>query len=208
MPAAAGLSLVPGRRRGLRRRPGGRRGGRFDLEHIFHLVNAVRQDHHCGVAYGELITRAKAHGVCASYLNWKGERVEVHQDALAAILDALGDPSELAGQLVSAGLGASRSAGRPRIPRTRSWGFMVQLYSLRSRRSWGHGDLRDLADLARWAGRVLGASFILINPLHATEPTGPVSNSPYRAMSRRFVSPLYLRIEDIEESETTRPAWL
>lgn len=178
---------------------------RFDLEHTFRLFNAVRQDHHCGVAYGELITRAKAHGVSASYLNWRGERVEVHQDGLAAIVDALGGPPELAGppevagQLVSPGLAASRSAGQPRIPRTRSWGLMVQLYSLRSRRSWGHGDLRDLADLARWAGRGLGAGFILINPLHATEPAGPVSNSPYRAMSRRYVSPLYLRIEDIEE---------
>lgn len=38
-------------------------------------------------------------------------------------------------------------------PRGRSWGFASQLYSLRSRRSWGHGDLRDLADLAAWSAR-------------------------------------------------------
>src|SRR6266568_2716131 len=84
-------------------------------------------------------------------------------------------------------------------PPDRSWGFTVQLYSLRSRGSWGHGDLRDLADLAAWSARQLGAGFVLINPLHAGEPAIPVSPSPYLPMSRRFVSPLYLRVEDINE---------
>ena len=84
-------------------------------------------------------------------------------------------------------------------PAARSWGFAVQLYSLRSRGSWGHGDLRDLADLAAWSARELGAGFVLINPLHAAEPLPPVSPSPYLPMSRRWVSPLYLRIEDIPE---------
>jgi 4-alpha-glucanotransferase len=73
------------------------------------------------------------------------------------------------------------------------------LYSLRSRGSWGHGDLRDLAELATWSARDLGAGFVLINPLHAAEPLPPVSASPYLPMSRRWVSPLYLRIEDIPE---------
>ena len=40
---------------------------------------------------------------------------------------------------------------------------------------------------------------MLINPLHAAEPLPPVSPSPYLPMSRRWVSPLYLRIEDIPE---------
>src|SRR5262249_10931138 len=66
-------------------------------------------------------------------------------------------------------------------------------------RSWGHGDLRDLADLAAWSARELGAGFVLINPLHAAEPAPPVSPSPYLPMSRRFISPLYLRVEDIPE---------
>jgi 4-alpha-glucanotransferase len=75
----------------------------------------------------------------------------------------------------------------------------VQLYSVRSRASWGHGDLRDLADLAAWSSRELGADFVLVNPLHAAEPLSPVSASPYLPMTRRHVSPLYLRIEDIPE---------
>jgi 4-alpha-glucanotransferase len=85
------------------------------------------------------------------------------------------------------------------VPSERSWGFTVQLYSLRSTHSWGHGDLRDLADFAAWSARDLGAGFVLINPLHAAEPTPPISPSPYLPMSRRWISPLYLRIEDIPE---------
>jgi 4-alpha-glucanotransferase len=70
---------------------------------------------------------------------------------------------------------------------------------VRSRDSWGHGDLHDLAELAQWSGRKLGAGFILVNPLHAAEPLPPVSPSPYLPMTRRYVSPLYLRVEDVPE---------
>ena len=84
-------------------------------------------------------------------------------------------------------------------PARRSWGFAAQLYSVRSRASWGHGDLHDLADLAAWSGGDLGADFVLVNPLHAAEPQPPVSPSPYLPMSRHQISPLYLRIEDIPE---------
>src|SRR6202008_4744442 len=73
------------------------------------------------------------------------------------------------------------------------------LYSLYSRASWGHGDLRDLADFAAWSARDLGADFVVVNPLHAAEPVPPVSTSPYLPMSRRWISPLYLRVEDIPE---------
>src|SRR5439155_5283055 len=49
----------------------------------------------------------------------------------------------------------------------RTYGFMVQLYSVLTSRSWGMGDLADLADLASWAGRTLGAGFLAVNPLHS-----------------------------------------
>ena len=73
---------------------------------------------------------------------------------------------------------------------------------MRSRQSWGHGDLGDLADLATWSGTDLGAAFLLINPLHVVEPLPPLSASPYLPMTRRFTSPLYLRVEDIPEYGT------
>ncbi|MEV5488851.1 4-alpha-glucanotransferase [Streptomyces bobili] len=89
----------------------------------------------------------------------------------------------------------------PRLPAPtgRSYGLLVQLYSLLSGRSWGMGDLGDLAELAGWAGRALGAGFVQVNPLHAAVPGAPTDPSPYRPSSRRFPDPVHLRIEDVPE---------
>ncbi|HYJ74087.1 MAG TPA: 4-alpha-glucanotransferase, partial [Kineosporiaceae bacterium] len=81
----------------------------------------------------------------------------------------------------------------------RAWGFMTQLYAVRSRFSWGLGDLADLAELADWSARDHGAGFVLVNPLHAAEPVPPMEPSPYLPTTRRFVNPIYLRVEDIRE---------
>ncbi|QUX24201.1 MULTISPECIES: 4-alpha-glucanotransferase [Nocardiopsis] len=88
----------------------------------------------------------------------------------------------------------------------RLWGVMTQLYSVRSRASWGIGDLRDLAEISDWSARDLGADFVLINPVHATEPVAPVEPSPYLPVSRRYASPLYIRIEDVPEYSRLDPA--
>jgi 4-alpha-glucanotransferase len=144
-------------------------------------------------ARAELIRRAEARGVAVSYHNWRGRLIEVSDKTLAAVLGALEDE-----RCPAAAKAPAAGAVAP-FPRTRSWGFAVQLYSVRSRGSWGHGDLRDLANLAAWSGQALGADFVLVNPLHAAEPVAPISPSPYLAMTRRHLSPLYLRIEDIPE---------
>ncbi len=95
----------------------------------------------------------------------------------------------------------------------RQWGFMTQLYAMRSSRSWGTGDLADLAELARWSGSELGAGFVLVNPLHAAQPVAPMEPSPYLPATRRFVNPLYLHVEDVAEvgglspEATTRLTW-
>jgi 4-alpha-glucanotransferase len=136
--------------------------------------------------------------VAVSYRNWRGRNVEVPDETLAAVLAALGETGTPADRPGPVG-----AAVAP-FPARRSWGFTVQLYSVRSRASWGHGDLHDLADLAAWSGGDLGADFVLVNPLHAAEPQPPVSPSPYLPMSRRQISPLYLRIEDIPEYQGLR----
>ena len=84
----------------------------------------------------------------------------------------------------------------------RTWGWAIQLYAARSRRSWGLGDLADLRWLGRWAAEQ-GAGIALINPLAAPAPTVPQQPSPYFPSSRRFRSPLYLRVEEIDGARET-----
>ncbi|MEU1026865.1 4-alpha-glucanotransferase, partial [Streptomyces sp. NPDC005904] len=92
---------------------------------------------------------------------------------------------------------------RIKTPATRAHGLLVQLYSLLSQRSWGMGDLGDLAELTAWSGRDLAAGFVQVNPLHAAVPNppgGPGSDpSPYRPSSRRFPDPVHLRVEAVPE---------
>lgn len=77
-------------------------------------------------------------------------------------------------------------------------GVMAQLYSVRSAKSWGMGDFADLGQLAEVLAQG-GADYVLINPLHAAEAAPPVEDSPYLPTTRRFLNPIYLRIEDIPE---------
>ena len=89
----------------------------------------------------------------------------------------------------------------------RGWGLSVQMPTTRSRASWGHGDLADLADLARWTARH-GASVLAHNPLGSTIPVLPQQRSPYFASSRRALSPLYLRRPDAEVPTTRKSTLL
>ena len=90
------------------------------------------------------------------------------------------------------------SPGRCALPPAHNtWGWAVQLYATRSRESWGFGDLADLRRLGSWSARALGAGFLLLNPLHAVSPTTPQQPSPYYPSSRRFLNPLYLRVEEV-----------
>jgi 4-alpha-glucanotransferase len=89
------------------------------------------------------------------------------------------------------------SPGRCYLPSgLRTWGWSAQLYATRTRQSWGIGDLADLSRLAQWS-KNLGAGMVLINPLHAALPLLPQEASPYSPSSRRYLNPLYLRIEDL-----------
>ncbi|MDR1710695.1 MAG: 4-alpha-glucanotransferase [Propionibacteriaceae bacterium] len=86
-----------------------------------------------------------------------------------------------------------------RLGSKRAWGYAVQLYSARSKRSWELGDLADMGDLATWSGKAQGADFMLVNPLHAAQVVPPIEPSPYLPASRRFINPLYIRPEFIAE---------
>jgi len=87
--------------------------------------------------------------------------------------------------------------GRCHLPSgLRIWGWSAQVYAMRSRSSWGIGDLADLHRLGEWA-KSIGAGMVLINPLDAALPVLPQEASPYSPSSRRYRNPLYLRIEDV-----------
>jgi 4-alpha-glucanotransferase len=84
--------------------------------------------------------------------------------------------------------------GRP----LRTWLIAVQLYGVRSRGNWGHGDFSDLALLLDCAAQC-GAGGIGLNPLHMLFDDRPDHISPYSPNSRRFLDPLYIDVERIAE---------
>ncbi|MCK9896823.1 4-alpha-glucanotransferase [Frankia sp. AgB32] len=107
--------------------------------------------------------------------------------AVVAVPDAVPDPPAMV-----------RAVGSGPPAPVRTWGWMIQLYAVRSAASWGMGDYADLAELAAWSGAA-GADVLLVNPLHAAAPTLPVAASPYSPVSRRFAAPLYLRPQETPE---------
>jgi 4-alpha-glucanotransferase len=86
--------------------------------------------------------------------------------------------------------------GRCPLPPKGLWGWAGQLYAARSQQSWGFGDLADLRRLAEWS-KSQGAGLVLINPISAAAPVTPQQASPYFPSSRRFLNPLYLRVEQV-----------
>ncbi|MCL2782130.1 MAG: 4-alpha-glucanotransferase, partial [Actinomycetia bacterium] len=116
--------------------------------------------------------------IAPTYRDSHRRLVEIAPAVRAAVRAAAGEPVP-----VRAGAAIDPLPARD----GRSWGWQVQLYQLRGARSWGIGDYGDLAQLASGLG-ALGASVILVNPLHAETPAPPYPDSPYTPSSRRFVS--------------------
>lgn len=87
----------------------------------------------------------------------------------------------------------------PAVAEKQRWGWMAQMYSIRSAESWGVGDYSDLKLLLTDAAEKSHADFMLINPIHATAPVEPLEPSPYLPESRRFMNVTYIRPQDIEE---------
>jgi 4-alpha-glucanotransferase len=85
----------------------------------------------------------------------------------------------------------------PLLPQpARGWGWAVQLYAARSRRSWGIGDFRDLAMIARSAQEA-GAESVLVSPVHAAAPVSAQQASPYSPSSRQWLQLLHIAIDDV-----------
>lgn len=135
--------------------------------------------------------------IADSYVDVWGKPTRIDPQTRQALLNALGPRRAVSRKL-------SLEKGKCYQPELlerggRVWGFMVQLYSLRSARNWGIGDFGDLRALIETAAG-LGAAAVGVNPLHAG------GTSPYSPSSRHALNVLYLNIESIPEYSRCPPA--
>ncbi len=135
-------------------------------------------------------------GIEPSYLDIQGRRRDADEGTIRRIVEALSargnQPAAMREQAREPTL-AYQGDGR------KCWVLAVQLYGVRSRRNWGHGDFSDLADLLEVIAG-LGGAGIGLNPLHAQfYDRASCSGSPYSPNSRLFLNPLYIDVEAIKE---------
>jgi len=110
-------------------------------------------------------------------------------------LDGPGGPREARQRLVM----APRTAlpVEDKLGAARGFGVWTNLYTVRSRRSWGFGDFGDLAALARLVAGA-GGVFVGVNPLHAV-PNRGLAFTPYSPSSRLYRNALYIDVEAVPE---------
>jgi 4-alpha-glucanotransferase len=140
--------------------------------------------------------RGERWGVLQSYWSYQGQQVATSTETEEAILTAMG----ATGEHPPRGRRYKVAAGPCVTGPDRAWGWSVQLYAMRSRGSWGIGDMADLRHLAKWS-RKQGASHVLLNPMGAQTPSHPYQASPYYASSRRFRNTMYIRVEEVDGAE-------
>jgi 4-alpha-glucanotransferase len=80
----------------------------------------------------------------------------------------------------------------------RYWGVFLPLYSLHTERSWGGGDLSDLATLTRWIVE-MGGSVVGTLPMLPTFLDEPFEPSPYAPVSRLAWNEFYVDISQAPE---------
>jgi 4-alpha-glucanotransferase len=143
----------------------------------------------------QLNERAAEWGVETGFFDVQGRRHDADAETLRGILDAIaaaGHPAKIDAWPRPHPQPADQGDGR------KTWVLAVQLYAVRSRRNWGHGDFTDLARLLELVAE-LGGGGVGLNPLHAQFYDRPGSGSPYSPNSRLFFNPLYIDVEAVEE---------
>src|SRR3954451_10659799 len=128
--------------------------------------------------------------VADSYIDVWGKPKEIEPETRQALLKALGPARPVKKKLKI----EETRCHQPEVLERggRIWGFMVQLYGVRSARNWGIGDFGDLRALVEQAAR-WGAAVVGVTPRHAG------GASPYSPSSRHALNWLYLDLEAIAE---------
>ena len=145
---------------------------------------------------GSIEERAAQWGIETQYWDGLGRHRVVEPEVLARLLDIFAAGGQL----------PAREADRPvlilsqayQAGTAKMWVLVVQLYGVRSRRNWGHGDFTDLIGLLDLAAQ-LGASGVGLNPLHALFDESADAYSPYSPSSRNFLNSHYIDPEKIAE---------
>ena len=89
------------------------------------------------------------------------------------------------------------------IQRTRRAGISVPLFSLRSSRSWGIGEIGDIPAMAEWL-RAAHQSVLQILPLNELAPS---ESSPYSPLSAMAIDPQFISIWMMDEAEEFEREW-
>src|SRR5687768_10631838 len=89
------------------------------------------------------------------------------------------------------------------MPPDRRAGISVPLFSLRSSRSWGIGEIGDIPAFAEWL-RDANQSVLQILPLNELAPS---ETSPYSALSAMAIDPQFISVWMMEDGEAFEREW-
>lgn len=89
------------------------------------------------------------------------------------------------------------------MPHARRAGISVPLFSLRSTRSWGIGEIGDIPAFAAWL-RAANQSVVQILPLNELAPS---ESSPYSALSAMAIDPQFISIWVMDDAEVFEREW-
>src|SRR5688572_4356275 len=84
-------------------------------------------------------------------------------------------------------------------PGSRRAGILVPLFSIPSTRSWGIGEIADIAPLTRWLGDA-GQCLLQLLPINEMPPG---ERSPYSALSAMAIDPQFISIDAMEDFDAT-----
>src|SRR3954464_15158963 len=87
--------------------------------------------------------------------------------------------------------------------RSRRAGISVPLFSLRSRQSWGVGEILDVPATVEWL-RSAGQRLMQILPLNELDPG---ESSPYSALSATAIDPRFVSIRHIPDAADFEALW-